>query len=158
MVSKEKMKEYRKKWVDKNKEKVKRQVKKWQDSNKDKVKKINQRHWKKHGYSKRKKIINDNRDTYNKKVRKYTRKHRAAKKCIIEDFSNKEWIEKLKDTFGLCPQCGNYVGTAHLEIDHIYPVSLAYADYNSTGIKRVYTINDVQPLCKSCNCSKGGRL
>ena len=77
---------------------------------------------------------------------------------IIEDFSNKEWLAKLEVTKGVCLDCDNYIGVAHLTLDHIYPVSRAYKDFLKTGIKRIYTINDVQPLCKSCNSSKGDKI
>ena len=81
-----------------------------------------------------------------------------AKTKIIEDFSNKEWVDKLEASKGFCLRCKKYIGIAHLTLDHIYPVSLAYQDFLKTGIKRVYTINDIQPLCSSCNSSKGAKI
>ena len=83
---------------------------------------------------------------------------RARENKIIEDFSNSEWLDKLKSTNGICPICNCYMGIAHLHLDHIYPVSKAYKDFLKTGVKRVYTIHDVQPMCKSCNSRKGDRI
>ena len=54
--------------------------------------------------------------------------------------------------------CESSVRIDKLTLDHIYPVSKALKDYNKTQIKRVYTINDVQPLCKRCNCSKNNKI
>jgi 5-methylcytosine-specific restriction endonuclease McrA len=58
------------------------------------------------------------------------------------------------DTNGICPSCQKDIGINKLTIDHIYPLSLANEDFKITGIKRIYTIDDVQPLCFSCNASK----
>ena len=87
----------------------------------------------------------------------YNRKRRARINCIIEDFSNKEWLEKLTLTKGICPECKKYVGVHKLSLDHIYPISLAYKIYLITNIKRIYTIDDVQPLCLICNIKKGNK-
>ncbi len=81
----------------------------------------------------------------------YHRNRRVRKNNIIEDFSSKEWLQKLKDTFGVCPKCNKYVGIAHLTIDHIFPISKAEAG-------RIYTIDDVQPLCNICNSIKGVKV
>ena len=85
---------------------------------------------------------------------------RAAKMNIIETFTKKELKNKIELCNGRCPKCNKpFDNKIHLiTIDHIYPVSLAYKDYISTGIKRVYSIEDITPLCKSCNSSKGCRL
>jgi len=102
--------------------------------------------------------------THSKKFRKQQHRYKTSKKGLktanrnwhtrrlrkldlIEDYSNKEWLEKLAATKGFCPGCGNYVGIAKLTLDHIIPISKAPKSF-------VYTIDDVQPLCKSCNCSK----
>ena len=44
-----------------------------------------------------------------------------------------------------------YIGIDKLTLDHIHPLSKAEEG-------RIYTIDDIQPLCLSCNQSKGGRL
>ena len=72
------------------------------------------------------------------------------KSNIVETFSDKEWLQALKNTFGVCPRCNKYVGIAHLTLDHITPISKAVQG-------KVYTIKDIQPLCKSCNSRKRDR-
>jgi 5-methylcytosine-specific restriction endonuclease McrA len=57
-------------------------------------------------------------------------------------------------TQGVCPCCKRNVGLSYITLDHIYPISKANDDYKRTGVKRVYTIDDIQPLCRSCNSSK----
>lgn len=73
---------------------------------------------------------------------------------IEHKFTKKEWLNLKKSTYGVCPMCKFYVGTCNLTLDHIYPISKAYKDYLTTKIKRIYTINDIQPLCRSCNSKK----
>lgn len=75
-----------------------------------------------------------------------TRKKNMAK--ITHAFDYDEWLDKLNKTKGICPGCKKNVGIEHLTLDHILPVSKVPAGF-------VYTINDVQPLCKSCNSRKG---
>jgi len=70
---------------------------------------------------------------------------------IIETFTKQDWKEKLEATNGICPNCGKNVGIEHLQLDHIYPISKAEAG-------RIYKIDDIQPLCGSCNSKKGDRI
>ncbi len=77
---------------------------------------------------------------------------------VIHKFSQEEWKIKVEKTKGVCLKCNLYVGIDKLTLDHIYPISKAYNDYLKTKIKRIYEIKDVQPLCKSCNCSKNNRI
>ena len=80
-------------------------------------------------------------------ILKHNRKRRARKNNIIETFSDKEWLQALKNTFGICPKCNKYVGIHKLTLDHIHPISKAKQG-------QIYTIDDVQPLCKNCNSKK----
>lgn len=59
-----------------------------------------------------------------------------------------EWNKKLDDTQGICPICKKFIGKDKLTLDHIIPISKAEEGFE-------YTINGIQPLCKSCNSSKG---
>ncbi len=95
----------------------------------------------------KKNYIKNNRE----KCKDFKRNRRAKEHNIIHDFSSKEWLNKLGQTNGICPECNKFIGVENLELDHIHPVSKA-----ENG--RVYTIDDVQPLCKSCNARKGGRI
>ena len=89
-------------------------------------------------------------------MRKWKRK--ASENNIVEKFTQKEWKNKLKKSKGICLNCNKNIGIKKLQLDHIYPVFLASKDYLKTNIKRIYTIKDVQPLCKSCNSGKRDRI
>ena len=162
--NKNKAKEYSKKYRNDNQDRLNKLKKEYRNNNKDKIKEYYKDNRIKLAELK-KEYRNNNKDKiriYEKKhykehpelARKRDRKRRAIKEKIIETFSDKEWLQKLKNTFGVCPRCNKYVGMAYLTLDHIYPVSLAYKDYLKTGIKEIYTIDDVQPLCRSCNSKK----
>lgn len=86
------------------------------------------------------------------------RRREARKNNCINKFTIEAWQEKVKATNGICPQCKINVGIDKLTMDHIYPISKANEDYLRTGIKRIYTIDDVQPLCRSCNSSKHNKI
>ena len=84
--------------------------------------------------------------------------HRIIKKNVIHSFSGEEWMQKKKAAKGICPSCKEYVGFNNLTLDHIYPISKANKDFLKTGIKRIYNIEDVQPLCGKCNSSKHDKI
>lgn len=90
---------------------------------------------------------------------------RARINNIIELFTLEKWKDKLERTNGIClginGRClsvDSNVGISQLCTDHIYPVKKANEDYKTTGIKRVYTINDIQFLCRRCNASKCDKI
>lgn len=98
--------------------------------------------------------------TENYKIKVYKRrlKVREMFKNIKHTFSMKEWSNMRNNTKGICPQCKVTVGLDNIQLDHIYPVSVAYKDFLKTGIKRIYTINDIQPLCSLCNREKKDKV
>jgi len=93
-------------------------------------------------------------------------KRRAFKNNIIEVFSMEEWKDKVENTNGICPgingvcfnKDGSNVGISNLVLDHIFPISKANKEFKLTGAKRIYNIDDVQPLCKSCNSVKKDKI
>jgi 5-methylcytosine-specific restriction endonuclease McrA len=70
---------------------------------------------------------------------------------VVHAFTVNEWISKKNATNGICPLCNILVGIDKLTLDHVFPISKAEEG-------RVYTINDVEPLCLSCNCSKNAKI
>lgn len=83
---------------------------------------------------------------FQRKLQKIQRKKYF--KRIKHNFTLQDWDEKLLKSEGVCLGCNVNVGIGRLTMDYIYPISKAEEG-------RVYTINDVQPLCLSCNASKG---
>ena len=130
---KEYMKNYRKS------EKGKKIINKWFEENKEKrkdyIKNYNIKWCKK------------NKD----KVKYYKITRRARRNKVIHYFSKKDWLSKVKGTNGICPKCNINVGKDKLTLDHIYPISKAEEG-------RLYSINDVQPLCQICNSTKNDRI
>jgi len=89
-------------------------------------------------------------------------KRRAAKYHIIELFTAEHFMQKAAKCKGKCPCCHKYfnnnIRRYWLTIDHYYPIKRAYEDFLKTGVKREYTINDIGPLCLSCNSSKRDKI
>ena len=84
-------------------------------------------------------------------TREYGIQTAHKRRSLLEDagtFSEEEWLEML-DYYGYkCLSCREEFEYNKLERDHVIPVSLG--GYN--------TIYNIEPLCKSCNCSKNARL
>ena len=94
-----------------------------------------------------KKWRTNNHEKYNEIMRRRQLKN----KNIIHAFTIEEWVEKKGETNGICPFCKTFVGIEKLTLDHIFPVSKAEEG-------RIYTIDDVQPLCNSCNIRKFNKI
>lgn len=77
-------------------------------------------------------------------------RRRTKEKLIVHQFTPEQWQEKLVATQGICSRCNRKVGIENMELDHIIPISKAKKGH-------IYTINDVQPLCRGCNRSKGDK-
>lgn len=146
-------KEYKEKYP----ERLKESIKQWVLNNPKKKKAGRNRY-----YNKNKERIYSRNNLWRKNNRwycnDYAKLERERKHKTIRKFTYKEWEEKLKSTNGVCKRCGTYVGIDNLERDHIYPIAQAYKDYLETGIKRIYTIEDIQPLCRRCNAIKGSEV
>jgi len=87
-------------------------------------------------------------------LRKLSRRRRARKNNIIENFTTKQWEAKIKATNGICPGYNrkpHHVGKEKLTLDHDPPISRVPKGF-------IYTIDNVNPLCGRCNCSKHARI
>lgn len=159
---KKRMRGYLKKYYQKHKEVIKERSKKQRENNREYYLNYCNDYYKKNGQTKdykekRTKYHKDYVKTKNGKeiILKNKRKRRLIMRQVIEIFTIKEWEEKVKLTEGICPICGhefnNNSPTRRLTLDHNPPVSKV-----SKGF--VYTINDVQPICQSCNSSKNNKI
>ena len=160
---------YNKNWTKNNKDKDKQSKEKWRKSNKgintEKLYRKNKwietknkpelyskhlaeiRKYQKNNKDKAKEYRLKNKEKYNWHcLRRYYKM-----KGIIEKFTKLEWYLKLYKTHGFCPNCNNYLGLNKLTMDHIIPISKVPKGF-------IYTINDVQPLCVSCNSSKNNKI
>lgn len=79
------------------------------------------------------------------KKREYKRNRRARNYGDDGKISNKEW-QQLKERYDFtCLRCGRKEPEIKLELDHIVPLIVGGSN----------TIGNSQPLCHSCNASKG---
>jgi len=130
---------------------------KWKDNNKSKV----NLHKHKYNISDNNKIVQKKYYLNNKEyISDYWKTEKGKfvlkisklkRKGIRHSFTYKEWMNKIKETNGVCPNCGENVGIYNLTLDHIIPI-------NSVPIGTYYSLKEVQPLCKSCNSSKGDKI
>lgn len=74
----------------------------------------------------------------------HNRKRRALKKKAEGLYSFEEWQELKKKYNFTCPACGKKEPEIKLSEDHIIPLSKGGTNY----------IDNIQPLCRSCNCRK----
>lgn len=96
-------------------------------------------------------------DVYKASVKKYNwasrypdrnslkrHRRRAAVKCAEGQLTEEEW-QSIKDKYGhRCCKCG---ADGKLTIDHVIPICKGGS----------LSADNIQPLCRSCNCAKGAR-
>lgn len=126
----------KKRYRERHKEEIKTKYKIYYEKNKERLR-DKLKEWKKTPAGK-----------LNKKIQKF--KRRRKERDIIHKFTVKEWDDKVKKTRNLCPVCEKpYDNNKHqLTLDHIFPISKAPKGF-------IYTIEDVEPMCLSCNSKKG---
>ena len=123
-------------WYLKNKDKVEYKArrykanKKWVERNRDRVNEIH-REWKKNNPTKIAHI----------KARRYAKEKGAEGSHTANDWRDMKASHEYK-----CVLCGSYQ-PFKMTKDHIIPLSKGGSDY----------IENIQPLCKSCNCRKKDR-
>lgn len=79
------------------------------------------------------------------KIRETINRRRARKVAAIGSHTNKDFIELCEDTEWRCLRCGAPHTIKKLTEDHIVPLSKGGTD----------NIDNIQPLCGSCNGAKG---
>jgi 5-methylcytosine-specific restriction endonuclease McrA len=115
--------------------------KEWAKSNPQKVKESSAKCYKKH------------KREYQKKNRDYSRSHpevskaaKAKRRTRIAkgggSFSAKQWLNLCNSYNNKCSRCNK---RKRLEADHVIPVTKGGSS----------DISNIQPLCRSCNASKG---
>ncbi len=152
----EKARERSRKWRENHKEEIREYNTEYQKSNRERIKTKKKEYHKEYYKTPHGRL----------KVNLNTQLYRARKKMVIHLFTKEEWENKLKQYNKTCPFCGEPESRcSELTLDHIYPSSIAYKDYirelfngNYRVFPRVYTIDDVEPMCSLCNPSKGNRI
>ncbi len=129
---KKEIKEQRHKYYLENKKKILENNKKWKIKNEEKYKEYCKEYCKKYNLTEKGKEINI--------LKRYKRRMNVDKLNNIDFNLLKEKFDKLGNK---CIICGN----KNITIDHIIPVSRGGTN----------DIDNLQPLCKSCNSSKGNK-
>jgi 5-methylcytosine-specific restriction endonuclease McrA len=75
----------------------------------------------------------------------WAHRQREAQKRGGGTYSREEWLALLKSHEGKCAKCG---ATEDITADHIVPLALGGSN----------TIDNIQPLCRSCNSRKGATV
>ena len=78
------------------------------------------------------------------KITELDNKRRAFKMGKSDSFTDREWAELKRRYNYTCLRCGRYKPEIKLTADHIVPISKG----------GVGTIDNIQPLCGSCNSAK----
>jgi hypothetical protein len=156
---KEYMKEYRKKYY--GSDKIKQTMKKYYETHKDQMRE----QAKKYQEANKEKVlarIKAYRRTslVSKQSRKMQKiRRREAKHNSIIAYTLQEWKQKCEATNGICPCCYTVFnnGLYKLSLDHTPSLAEAQKRYKLTGVKQIYTINEVTPLCLRCNIKKNDK-
>jgi len=95
-----------------------------------------------------KEYIKNYRKKNKNKIYASNRKRRLKKKLLFEDFTIEEIEKKIAKTNGICPICNKSFKEGYgLSLDHTPPISKAPIGFH-------YTIENITPMCFSCNSSK----
>ena len=164
----EKKKEWNKNYCNAHPEKVREKSRRYRKAHPERCREQNRKHYKAHPERCRERV-RKHRKTHPEKVREQVRKYQKAHPEIcrlikqkrreklhnlIRAYTLQEWKDKLNAANGFCPgyECEpHFVGKENLSMDHTPPVSKAPIGF-------VYTINDINPLCRSCNSRKWNKL
>lgn len=139
-----------------NKDLARARLNEWRANNPDKVQMQNRRANQKKSesgyhkayYAKNRDRLNERRNIHLRESGKsleYVHRRRFLNMNAPGDHSAGEWLEILDQHRGQCAECG---ATERIEKDHIIPLSRGGCNCAA----------NLQPLCKSCNCSKGNKM
>jgi 5-methylcytosine-specific restriction endonuclease McrA len=146
----EKFNEHRKNWRKKNPEDpaLKRaRTRRWRKDNPDKHRE-KVRKWQKANPEKTKAFFNRWLDANRGRFMESVRAYQARKKGSGGKIKPEEW-QKLKEFYNYtCLRCHRREPEIKLTLDHVVPLKLG-------GMN---TIDNAQPLCKSCNSGKGAKI
>ena len=138
---KDKKREYDRVYREKNKEKIKEDKRRYYQENKGRLYE-KARKWKEDNPERHREAAAAWSKSHPEKVNAVTQRYRARKRNAEGSYTADEWL-KLCNYYGdICLCCGE---TKKLTVDHVVPISKGGSNH----------IENIQPLCGSCNSSKG---
>lgn len=141
--NKELLKEKNKQYINENKEKRAETTKKYREKNKEKVLEYNREYRLTHKEEIHQYYLSRKGDEDYKEVSRAAVRNRRARRNYIEGkITKKEWLDLLEKYGNKCLKCGRT--DVKLELDHVIPLALGGE----------HSINNAQPLCRSCNGGK----
>jgi len=174
-------KEYKKKWNNEHKEQMKLYKKKWDNEHKEQNN-LNKKKWREKNINKVKEILKKSREKCKEKIKERDKKYRkeniekrriynnkwyheniehsrelysyhsamrrANKKNSLGFYTLEDWQMLKKQHNYMCLVCKRKEPEIKLTKDHIVPLSKGGSNY----------INNIQPLCKSCNSVKNNKI
>jgi hypothetical protein len=142
-------KENDRRWQKEHPENCAKRNKKWKINNLERcleITRISGRNWRKNNPEKQHLACNLWKKNNKTKSSIYENKRRAIKLKNGGSYTEKEWIELCHNFGNKCLACGK--SNVKLTQDHVIPLVLGGSN----------SINNIQPLCKSCNCKKHKKI
>lgn len=137
--------ENEKKWKKKNPEKVSARQKRWRDANRE-SQIVRCKEWRDNNQAYTKEYDKEYRQTHKQERAILQRNRKARERQSGVKITAQEWVN-LKDKYGnKCLCCGR--NDTVLAMDHVVPLSKG----------GIHSIDNIQPLCKSCNSHKSDKI
>ena len=145
--NKEKIREHNREYCKKNRKKIRENAKRWYKKNREKIKEHSRLY-----YQKNKEKINIKSEEWRRKnperCKAIAKRSRAKRRGAIGSHTLGEWKLLKKRYRFCCPMCKKCEPEIKLTEDHRIPLSKGGSDY----------IENIRPLCLSCNSKKGAKV
>jgi 5-methylcytosine-specific restriction endonuclease McrA len=135
-----------KRWKSENREKYNTYQKSYKENNPDKNREYS-RKWRKNNPERSRELTNTWHRNNPEKCRTIRNRRRTAKTKAGGSYTSYEWEALCKQYDYYCLKCRKEFPYKELTADHVLPVSMGGSS----------SIENIQPLCFSCNSSKGAK-
>lgn len=141
---KEKIKARVKKYREENIEEVRKREKRYKENNKAAVREVKRR-WRQNNLQRSNDTVKRWQKNNPDKFKTIQNNYRARRRKAKGSFTSDEWSNLCKKYDSTCLRCGSQ---DKMTVDHVVPLVKGGTNY----------IENIQPLCRSCNASKGAKV